>query len=634
MLLELKEILEQSKESCNKLRQQNSDLLQEAEAATSELKSKLRNIHHEVEEKNEIIVELKEMLDQGKETCNKLRQENLDLVQEARSAKALRDEIDFLNERVRKLDRLESEVQRYKDRLSDMEFLKSRIDEVREENHLLTESKFMLQEQLDSVRKRCERVPDLEHQVIQLKALSLELESQQQLDKEKTACLVDEVNQLRIEKKAAVEELNQTQTELKYMRNQVKSLNCNTGASNLLEQLKNDSSTRLLKLELENQKLLCLVDNMNGKSSSSTCSSLSSSTSSHASPSSSSCSELRNIHHEVEEKNEIIVELKEMLDQGKETCNKLRQENLDLVQEARSAKALRDEIDFLNERVRKMDLLESEVQRYKDRLRDMESLKSRIDEVREENHRLTESKFMLQEQLDSVRKRCERVPDLEHQVIQLKALSLELESQQQLDKEKTACLVDEVNQLRIEKKAAVEELNQTQTELKCMRNQGKSLNCNTGASNLLEQLKNDASARLLKLELENQKLLSLVNNMNGKPSSSTYYRYHYHHLHLHAVSAHTHSTGASINSNNASFVTVIDESEDNSGSGGHNSASGPQSSGGPNSGSSNFVNSHRRHSMRRIGSGATGVSKNAPRTISPTPSTVGGDSVWYEYGCV
>lgn len=287
LVIELKQMLEHSKDSCHKLRQQNADLLQEAEAATSDLKSKMRNMQHELEEKNEIIHELNELLDQSKESCNKLRQDQLDLVQEARAAKALRDEIDFLNERVRTLDRLETEVQRYRERLSDMDFLKSRLEEMREENRLLTEGKFMLQEQLDAARRRAERLPDLEHQVIQLKALSLELQSQRDLDKEKTACLVDEVNQLRIEKKAAVDDLNQTQTELKYLRNQVKTLNCSSVSANLMDQLKNDTSTRLLKLELENQKLLSLVDNMNTGKSSDTCSSSSSTSSS--SPSSSSC---------------------------------------------------------------------------------------------------------------------------------------------------------------------------------------------------------------------------------------------------------------------------------------------------------------------------------------------------------
>lgn len=261
------------------------------------MKSKLRRVQQELEERNEVVVELKEILEQSKESCNKLRQENLELIREARSAKALRDEIDILNERLHRLDRLESEIQRYKDRMSEMEFLKCRIEELREDNRLLCESKSMLEEQLEAARKKNERLPELESQVIQLKALSLELESQQEMDREKTACLVDEVNQLRIEKKAAVEELNQSQTELEYLRNQRKVFYCNNGSSNLLEQLNNDASKRLLKLELENQKLSSQLDNIkelgsssnspSGGGKSSACSSSSSTSSS-----SSSCSRM------------------------------------------------------------------------------------------------------------------------------------------------------------------------------------------------------------------------------------------------------------------------------------------------------------------------------------------------------
>lgn len=262
------------------------------------MKSKLRRVQQELEERNEVVVELKEILEQSKESCNKLRQENLELIREARSAKALRDEIDILNERLHRLDRLESEIQRYKDRMSEMEFLKCRIEELREDNRLLCESKSMLEEQLEAARKKNERLPELESQVIQLKALSLELESQQELDREKTACLVDEVNQLRIEKKAAVEELNQSQTELEYLRSQRKAFNCNNGSSNLLEQLNNDASKRLLKLELENQKLSSQLDNIKELGSSSNSpsgggkSSACSSSSSTSSSSSSSCSRM------------------------------------------------------------------------------------------------------------------------------------------------------------------------------------------------------------------------------------------------------------------------------------------------------------------------------------------------------
>ncbi|RWS24288.1 Protein Daple-like protein, partial [Leptotrombidium deliense] len=112
----------------------------------AELKSKVRRLHHELEEKNELVVELKEILEQNKEASNKLRHENLELIQEARSAKAYRDEVDVLTERVRKVDRLESEVQRYRDRMNELDYYKSRVEELREDNRILSETKTMLED--------------------------------------------------------------------------------------------------------------------------------------------------------------------------------------------------------------------------------------------------------------------------------------------------------------------------------------------------------------------------------------------------------------------------------------------------------------------------------------------------------
>ena len=189
----------------------------------TEVKSKLRRLHQEIEDKNEIIAELKEFLDQSKESCAKLRQENLELVQEARSAKALRDEIDILNERVRKLDRLESEVERYKERLKDMDFFRSRVEELREDNRLLTESKSLVEKQLEATRKKCEKLTDFESQVLQMKALCNELQEARDSDADKSKQLISEISTLRIEKKSALDELLQVQTELTHLRSQFKS---------------------------------------------------------------------------------------------------------------------------------------------------------------------------------------------------------------------------------------------------------------------------------------------------------------------------------------------------------------------------------------------------------------------------
>lgn len=388
-----------------------------------EAKSKYRKAIAELEEKTELINELKETLEQSKETCNKLRSENLELIQETRSVKAYRDEIDVLNERVRKVDRLEKEVQSYRDKINELTFYKSRVEELREDNRILDETKSMLEEQLEVSRKKSEQIPELETQLLQLKACSNELKFQQEMDREKIESLMEEVTSLQVEKKAVIDELAQVQKELNNLRNQYAANQSNGSPngleSNLLEQLNNDASKRVLKLELENQKLHSLIENM---------------------------------------KND-------------ETCNKLRTENLKLQQEAKAVKVYREEIERLNERVRKIDSLEREVESYRDKINELTFYKSRVDELRDENRRLDETRSLLEEKLDLSRKTVEQMSELENEFIQLQSYSEELRFQQDMDKDRIVSLIEEITNLQIEKKAAIEKLTQVQGELHNIRSQ-------------------------------------------------------------------------------------------------------------------------------------------------------------------
>ena len=63
-----------------------------------------------------------------------------------------RDELDVVRERAEKVDKLEAEVQRYKDKMNDIDFFKSRVEELREDNRILVETKEMLEEQLANSR--------------------------------------------------------------------------------------------------------------------------------------------------------------------------------------------------------------------------------------------------------------------------------------------------------------------------------------------------------------------------------------------------------------------------------------------------------------------------------------------------
>lgn len=52
--------------------------------------------------------------------------------------------MDILRERAERADRLEIEVQKYREKLGDSDFYKSRVEELREDNRVLLESKYML----------------------------------------------------------------------------------------------------------------------------------------------------------------------------------------------------------------------------------------------------------------------------------------------------------------------------------------------------------------------------------------------------------------------------------------------------------------------------------------------------------
>ena len=50
------------------------------------------------------------------------------LLSDARSARAYRDELDALREKAIRVDKLESELSRYKEKLHDIEFYKARVE--------------------------------------------------------------------------------------------------------------------------------------------------------------------------------------------------------------------------------------------------------------------------------------------------------------------------------------------------------------------------------------------------------------------------------------------------------------------------------------------------------------------------
>ncbi|XP_054016628.1 girdin isoform X2 [Hylaeus anthracinus] len=218
-------------------------------------KSKVRKQRQELEEKAEALLECKEELEYHKMLVTKLKQENQDLMHEARTAKSYRDELDAVIERADRADRLELEVVRYREKLTDIEFYKTRIAELREDNRVLMETREMLEDQLNSSRRRADKVLELESEIIKYKQLLNDMALERAADKEKYQELVEENIQLHKLTKATANEAA--------LADSVSDTDEPAHTDNRLsEQLTNNAQTRALKLELENRRLLTLIDSL------------------------------------------------------------------------------------------------------------------------------------------------------------------------------------------------------------------------------------------------------------------------------------------------------------------------------------------------------------------------------------
>ena len=176
--------------------------------------------------------------------------QNLDLSQEARAAKAFRDELDILRERASKVDKLEAEMQRYKDKVSDIDFFKSRVEELREDNKILVETKEMLESQLDSSRKRSEMILTLENEILRYKSEMNQVQLERESDKQRLDELAEENYALQMSTKNSFSESQSLLAEMQSLKGSSRGKDTNI----LSEQIDKDV-TKIHRLELEVQRL-------------------------------------------------------------------------------------------------------------------------------------------------------------------------------------------------------------------------------------------------------------------------------------------------------------------------------------------------------------------------------------------
>ncbi|ERE90930.1 girdin [Cricetulus griseus] len=226
----------------------------------ADAKAKIRRLRQELEEKTEQLLDCKQELEQIEMELKRLQQENMNLLSDARSARMYRDELDALREKAVRVDKLESELSRYKERLHDIEFYKARVEELKEDNQVLLETKTMLEDQLEGTRARSDKLHELEKENLQLKAKLHDMEMERDMDRKKIEELMEENMTLEMAQKQSMDESLHLGWELEQISRT--SELAEAPQKSLGHEVNELTSSKLLKLEMENQSLTKTVEEL------------------------------------------------------------------------------------------------------------------------------------------------------------------------------------------------------------------------------------------------------------------------------------------------------------------------------------------------------------------------------------
>uniref|UniRef100_A0A8C7U9S5 Coiled-coil domain containing 88C n=1 Tax=Oncorhynchus mykiss TaxID=8022 RepID=A0A8C7U9S5_ONCMY len=141
----------------------------------------------------------------------------------------------------------------------DLEMQKLKQEELREDNVTLIDTKAMLEEQLGAARGRCDKLHELEKENLQLRSKLHDMEMDRVTDKKRLEELIEENMLLEISQKQSMNESTHLGWELEQLAKN--NDNSDTRKSFVCE-LNESTSSRLLKLEKENQVLQTTIQEL------------------------------------------------------------------------------------------------------------------------------------------------------------------------------------------------------------------------------------------------------------------------------------------------------------------------------------------------------------------------------------
>ncbi|XP_038146667.1 girdin-like isoform X1 [Cyprinodon tularosa] len=245
--------------SCSPSIQQQQTGMQHLAVELADSKAKIRRLRQEVEEKSEQILDCRHELENMESELKRIQQENSQLQVDARAARTYRDELDALRERAMKADKLESEVGRYREQLHKMEFYKAKVEELKEDNRVLQETKEVLEDQLEGWRSRTDKIHQLEKHNLLLTARLHDMEQEKEADIQRMKELQEENLALCLAQRRSMEESQHLGWELEQLS---KTAENSQERQTLSEEVGERTQSQILKLEKENQRLLRTIEDL------------------------------------------------------------------------------------------------------------------------------------------------------------------------------------------------------------------------------------------------------------------------------------------------------------------------------------------------------------------------------------
>ncbi|XP_039860862.1 girdin-like isoform X4 [Simochromis diagramma] len=241
------------------IQQQQVGTQQHLAVELADSKAKIRRLRQELEEKSEQMLDCRHELENMEAELKRIQQENSQLLLDARTARTYRDELDALRERAIKADKLESEVGRYREQLHKMEFYKAKVEELKEDNRVLQETKEVLEDQLEGWRARSDKIHQLEKHNLLLKAQVHDMEQEREADRRRIEELQTDNLALCLAQRRSMEESQHLGWELEQLS---KTTESSQGQQTLSEEVSERACSRLLKLEKENKHLLKIIEEL------------------------------------------------------------------------------------------------------------------------------------------------------------------------------------------------------------------------------------------------------------------------------------------------------------------------------------------------------------------------------------